>query len=351
MRSSRNSLFSNRLKFSIVSLKPFQLWAAERSPDCCRPGQIFERCLEPSQRPMESLPVRSSELLGNIGLLASPVQLRLPRNPRAPCYSSRSRSPRSGAQLNLVSSPRLQGTLLLMSQQDELQKREQEWDKLQALGLHPEIRSLEIYVTEVALGMQIAIETLLDHPVRLPNLETIRTVHFQMFGRVHPWAGEFRSSGQHVNVGTHFRGADPKQIVYELELVRRQTEKLFETGNHLEAVAFFHLRFERIHPFLDGNGRVGRALLQSQLAADFGFRTSLVFKKSEYTAALNAGERNLLGPLMQLIARAAALSFDPGLYQSLYRISPDPDYVQGKGVDAGLQESRRQYIRDRRIHS
>jgi fido (protein-threonine AMPylation protein) len=136
-----------------------------------------------------------------------------------------------------------------------------------------------------------------------------------------------------VNVGKRFRGADPEQIVYELELARLQTDKLFETGNHLEAVAFFHLRFERIHPFLDGNGRVGRALPQSQLAAEFGFRMSLVFKKSEYTAALHAGERNLLGPLMQCIGRAAELSFDPGLYQSLYRISPDPDYVQGKGID------------------
>ena len=49
-----------------------------------------------------------------------------------------------------------------MSQQDELRKRQQEWAKLQALGLHPEIRSLETYVTAVALGMQAAIETLLD---------------------------------------------------------------------------------------------------------------------------------------------------------------------------------------------
>ena len=62
-------------------------------------------------------------------------------------------------------------TLLCMSQQDELRKQEQEWDKLQALRLYPEIRSLELYVTAVALGMQTAIETLLDYPARLPDLE------------------------------------------------------------------------------------------------------------------------------------------------------------------------------------
>lgn len=36
------------------------------------------------------------------------------------------------------------------------------------------------------------------------------------------------------------------------------------------AVAFYHLRFEAIHPLVDGNGRVGRFILAKQCAESLG---------------------------------------------------------------------------------
>ncbi|MCL2151980.1 MAG: Fic family protein [Oscillospiraceae bacterium] len=37
--------------------------------------------------------------------------------------------------------------------------------------------------------------------------------------------------------------------------------KTVADGDILTAAAYFHARFEHIHPFADGNGRVGRTLL------------------------------------------------------------------------------------------
>jgi hypothetical protein len=70
----------------------------------------------------------------------------------------------------------------------------------------------------------------------------------------------------------------------------------------LYAVANFHARFLLIHPFLDGNGRVARAVLMQQCLDLFGKADmTLMNKGAEYYNALEAADKGDIKPLAALI--------------------------------------------------
>jgi hypothetical protein len=72
-----------------------------------------------------------------------------------------------------------------------------------------------------------------------------------------------------------------------------------------EAVAKRHAAFERIHPFLDGNGRTGRLLI-NLLLVRLGYPPAIVQKRerSKYLDALTRADKGDPGPLGELLARA-----------------------------------------------
>lgn len=79
-------------------------------------------------------------------------------------------------------------------------------------------------------------------------------------------AGRFRHGDEWVRVGAHI-GASPK-------FVEKLMDELIDEYNSdkesyfLEKIALFHAEFENIHPFCDGNGRIGRILINQQLEAE-----------------------------------------------------------------------------------
>lgn len=72
-----------------------------------------------------------------------------------------------------------------------------------------------------------------------------------------------------------------------------------------ERLARIHCHFERIHPFIDGNGRTGRLVLNLLLVRS-GYPPIVILKqqRSAYLAALQKADAGDVGPLGELLARA-----------------------------------------------
>jgi Fic family protein len=98
-------------------------------------------------------------------------------------------------------------------------------------------------------------------------------------------AGEFRSC--QVWIG----GARPGNAVFVppaneldecLRLFERFLHDLPETTSPPVKAALAHVQFEPIHPFLDGNGRLGRLLIALQLSADALMREPMLYLSLQF---------------------------------------------------------------------
>lgn len=105
-------------------------------------------------------------------------------------------------------------------------------------------------------------------------------------------AGEYRT-GKAILLGIEYTPPPPEMISTQLRfLIAEYTSKLNDGIHPLEAASYFHQKFEEIHPFQDGNGRVGRELLNYMLTKeDFPSIYITPKHRSDYLDALQEGNK------------------------------------------------------------
>jgi Fic family protein len=142
------------------------------------------------------------------------------------------------------------------------------------------------------------------------SLKLTKTLHEIVFRNSKPFAGKFRERGIEVVVADAYgnvvhRGAPSHQVTKLLEELVRWYNQNKEKYPPLVLAAVVHNQFENIHPFQDGNGRVGRLLLNNILLKQHLPPLNIELRnRSEYYAALQAYEKDQnIRPTLELMLK------------------------------------------------
>ena len=141
----------------------------------------------------------------------------------------------------------------------------------------------KVIVREVYEAKNLAklTESLLEKNKTILNTKLILSMHKILLTDIDDnIAGRFRVGKEWVRVGNHL-GANPQFVPTLMqELVDNYNQN--KISYFLDAVAHFHAEFETIHPFVDGNGRMGRVLINLQLM-NLGFPPIIIQNKNKHT--------------------------------------------------------------------
>lgn len=118
--------------------------------------------------------------------------------------------------------------------------------------------------------------------------------------------GWVRAGDQFIVIANLKLGALASKLNAELSALSADTKRILDAGNTdaaLRAAAFYHLRFENIHPLREGNGRVGRVILAAQLNQVYGVRPDEFLQQfhgyeNEYKLVFASGQPPVMLELM-----------------------------------------------------
>lgn len=180
------------------------------------------------------------------------------------------------------------------------------------------------------------------------SLETILFLHKMLIGNIRDdIAGRFRNDDEWVRVANHI-APNPKEVLGLLKemLVQYQSG---DGENIIRWVAKLHLTFEHIHPFVDGNGRIGRVINNYILIRENHVPINIKFinRKEYYSAFQEFDQSGTTNIMEEIVGKALAQSYHKRLaYLEGKKIMLLTDYAKQQKISHSnlLNKANRQTI-------
>ncbi len=137
------------------------------------------------------------------------------------------------------------------------------------------------------------------------SLDMILFLHQMLISNIRDdIAGRFRKENEYVRVGSYI-APSPKEVIERLEKMLSE----YSASSHeniIKRIARLHLNFECIHPFIDGNGRIGRVINNYLLIREGFVPINIKFiNRQKYYEAFKEFEENQTTHIMEEIVGKA----------------------------------------------
>jgi fido (protein-threonine AMPylation protein) len=229
--------------------------------------------------------------------------------------------------------------------------------EIRAQGVLPEVTTLDDYQRRYQANLSRVRQALADRRGMITNQDELKELHGLLFENITPSAGEISAQQRmHQSVLGHeadFLGVKPELAESEFKLLDKQLEQLGEVAKMLpqgtarttaliRAAAFYYSRFGRIHPFSDGNGRLGRILLDHAMKQITGGPPRFSIDRSDYDGCIGcSAQLTNLAPFSDMLHRAYLGTNDrAGYIPTPFQMAPMELY---QPIEQALRASGREH--------
>jgi Fic family protein len=142
------------------------------------------------------------------------------------------------------------------------------------------------------------------------SLDLILFLHQMLISNIRDdIAGRFRKENEFVRVGSYI-APNPKEVIERLEKMLSE----YNASSHeniIKRIARLHLTFECTHPFIDGNGRIGR-VINNYLLIREGFvpiNIKFINRQKYYEAFKEFEEKQTIYIMEEIVGKALTNSY------------------------------------------